>query len=145
MREIQQSEKNMADVQLDATSATLPGELQSAQEKLGALLRSAQELSLERYALADKMSTLIAELNPSSDTDKSSGSDVETDEGQGTSRREKSRSVMEQMEAMQAELQHLEAGLLWISVLEQVLVLRYVAFDPNTISVCCAGKSRADT
>jgi len=44
----------------------------------------------------------------------------------------KRRSVLEQMETMQVELQHLEAGLLWISVLEQVLVLRLV--DPEVQS-----------
>lgn len=95
------------------------------------LLRSAQDLSLERYALADKMSTLISELN--SGEAKSNGrTDEQRDAGQEATQEERQESVLERMETMQRELQHLEAGLLWISVLEQVLVLRYVG-----TTICC--------
>ena len=100
-----------AEDQLEETSATLPALLQSTQERLGALLKSAQDLSLQRYALADKMSTLVSEL----DSSVPKQSDSEEKRGQ---------TVLEQMEVMQAELAHFEAGLLWVSVLEQVLVLR---------------------
>ena len=100
-----------AEDQLEDTSATLPALLQSTQERLGALLRSAQDLSLQRYALADKISTLVSEL------DSSVPKQSDSDEKRG-------QTVLEQMEVMQAELAHFEAGLLWVSVLEQVLVLR---------------------
>ena len=68
------------------------------------------------------MSTLISELN----SDHGAGEESADGDTAVSDSKPKSRSVLEQMETMQVELQHLEAGLLWISVLEQVLVLRYV-------------------
>lgn len=94
------------------------------------LLRSAQDLSLERYALADKMSTLISELN-SGEAKSNGDTNGQRDAGQEATQ-ERQKSVLKRMETMQTELQHLEAGLLWISVLEQVLVLRYVG-----TTICC--------
>lgn len=111
-----------AEDQLEETSATLPALLQSTQERLGALLKSAQDLSLQRYALADKMSTLVSEL------DSSVPKQSDSDEKRG-------QTVLEQMEVMQAELAHFEAGLLWVSVLEQVLVLGWeIAADVGSRS-----------
>lgn len=59
------------------------------------------------------MSTLVSEL------DSSIPRQADADEKRG-------QTVLEQMEVLQAELAHFEAGLLWVSVLEQVLVLRWV-------------------
>ena len=108
-----------AETQLEETSATLPSVLQSTQERLGSLLKSAQDLSLHRYALADKISSLVSELDSSIPKQ----SDVDEKRGQ---------TVLEQMEVMQAELARFEAGLLWVSVLEQVLVLRCVAISSGS-------------
>ena len=66
------------------------------------------------------MSTLISELN----YDHGAGEESVDGDTAVSETKPKRRSVLEQMETMQVELQHLEAGLLWISVLEQVLVLR---------------------
>jgi hypothetical protein len=103
---------------LGDTSASLPALLQTTQERLGSLLSSAQDLSLQRYTLADKLSTLISEL------DSSASAATAEDQPDGPAVAVKGRTVLEQMEEMQDELARLEAGLVWVSVLEQVLALR---------------------
>ena len=88
--------------------------LQQAQVKLQQLLESAQSLSIERYALADKLANLVSDLDSS--TELNGTQNVEVSRGRQT--------VLEQMEVMSAELSRLEAGLAWINVLEQVVLLR---------------------
>ena len=101
-------------MQLQDTSSTLPGMLSNAQERLQQLLESAQSLSLERYALADKLANLVAELDSSAEMNG-------TQHAESSGRRQ---TVLEQMEVMSSELSRLEAGLAWVSVLERVVLLR---------------------
>lgn len=102
---------------MNETSAVLPGLLQSTQERLGEVLKSAQELSLERYALADRLSTLISELDSSTPK----GGQVDDTPLEA---RSGGKTVLEQMEEMKQELSKLEAGLVWVTILERVIVLR---------------------
>lgn len=91
----------------------MPKLLHETQDKLQLFLSSAQSLSLERYTLADKLATLVSELS-------SSTSDDEPEFPDGNQRK----SVLEQMEGLQAELGRLDAALSWVDVLERVLSLR---------------------
>ncbi len=108
---------------MNETSKTLPGLLQSTQERLQKLLESAQELSIKRYALADQLSTLISELDSSRGTDSkidgtnTNGNETQKEQSEG-------KTILEQMEELQNELSRLEAGLVWVGVIEQVVVLR---------------------
>ncbi|KAK8869829.1 hypothetical protein IAR55_000397 [Kwoniella newhampshirensis] len=110
-----------ASVELNETSAILPGILEETQEKLQTLLSSAQGLSLKRYELADKLANLVSEL--------SSNNDVES-EGE-TKDQPRGKTVLEQMEGMQDELGRLEAGLVWARALEQVVTLSEATLDPS--------------
>jgi hypothetical protein len=113
----------IADVQLESTSAQLPQLLEQTRTRLQSFLSSAQTLSLERYSLADRLANLVNELN----ADAPPISELTKGGYGGTT---SGRTVLEQMEGLQYELQRLEAGLAWVGVLEQVLVLRYVP-NPN--------------
>jgi hypothetical protein len=84
--------------------------LDETQEKLQVFLGSAQQLSLKRYALADKLATLVNELNAGQD-------------GQGA-QAEREGTLLEEMEKLQVELGRLEAGLAWVTVLERAMGLR---------------------
>jgi hypothetical protein len=97
-------------VQLEETSTLLPKLLYDTQTKLQNLLSSAQELSLQRYQLADKLAALVSELSseePSRET-------------------EQEHSVMEQMKIFQTELAKLQAALTWVTVLDQTVTIRWV-------------------
>ncbi|ORX39873.1 TIP-1 family-domain-containing protein [Kockovaella imperatae] len=120
-----QAKKRAADAELATTTSTLPDMLHAAQERLQKLLESAQSLSIQRYALADKLGNLIAELQSSAETD---GSSREEDNRSGN----RKQSVLEQMESMSSELARLEAGLAWATILEQVVVMSEQILSPQT-------------
>ena len=105
-----------AHVQLEETSAILPKLLEETQEKLQSFLSEAQGLSLQRYALADKLANLVSQLS----------SDRHDEDGALGEQSERGQTVLEQMQVLQAELRRLEAGLAWVTVLERVLTLRHV-------------------
>ena len=92
--------------------------LDETQTRLQALLTSAQKLSLERYTLADQLAGLVEGLERPADSGAAG-----TSEGTGMS---STGTLLQQMAVMQDELARLEAGLVWVSVLEKVLGLRYV-------------------
>ena len=96
-------------IQLEKTSSTLPSLLADTQTKLQEFLSSAQESSVERYTLVEKLSGLLSELDETQ----------EPLEGQ-----EQGQTLLEQIEGMQTELQRLEAGLAWAGMMEQILTLR---------------------
>lgn len=100
-------------IQLGETSSELPGVLETTQTKLQALLSDAQGLSLQRYALADKLANLVADLRSPVDGEPGPGADAQ--EGQ---------TLVQKMEGLQEELARLQAGLAWASLLERVLLLR---------------------
>lgn len=91
----------------------LPQVLEDTQTRLQTFLSSAQSLSLERYALADKLANLVNELDANAPP-------LESKDGYTRA----GRTVLQQMEGLQQELERLEAGLAWVGVLEQVLLLR---------------------
>ena len=98
--------------QLEETSATVPELLEVTQDKLQGLLKSAQSLSIERYALADKLANLFSQL------DSSAAESSETESPQ------QGKTVLEKMEALSQELARLETGLVWVELLEKVVLLR---------------------
>lgn len=61
------------------------------------------------------MSTLVSEIDSS-----------RAGEADGEDMQPRGKTVLEQMEDMQDELSRLEVGLVWVHVVEQVLLLRYV-------------------
>lgn len=94
----------------------LPTLLDSSQGEIQSLLSSAQDLSLRRYDLVDRLSRLIAEL----DTDVEDG--VEEDKGKGRGKG----TLLDQLEGLQTELERLQVSLDWISAVERVVLLRLV-------------------
>ncbi|ORY33806.1 TIP-1 family-domain-containing protein [Naematelia encephala] len=113
-----QEREAIASKELEETSRRLPILLEETQTKLEDFLSSAQSLSLERYALADKLAGLVSELSSEDDHDR---------ETQG-----RRKTVLEQLEEMQDELKRLEAGLAWATVLERVLLLSEITLNPSS-------------
>ncbi|WVW83112.1 hypothetical protein I302_105130 [Kwoniella bestiolae CBS 10118] len=104
-------------LELEVTTTTLPKQIEDTQAKLQALLSSAQELSLRRYSIADKLANLVEDLSgPTSSEDEPA--------------KEKGQSILSQLEVLQSELSRLEAGLAWAKVLEQVVILSEKTLDP---------------
>ena len=99
----------------------MPDLLAKTQERLQGFLSSAQSLSIERYALADKLAHLVSELSSSPVDDERTHDDLGGHTKQG-------KAVLEHMETLQHELARLEAGLAWATVLEQVMLLRWISF-----------------
>lgn len=94
----------------------LPSLLSNTQDSLQQLLQSAQELSLQRYNLADKLSELIGDISGSV-------------EGQGTldaeaKGRDKQKTILNELEGLQNDLGNLQAGLAWTNMLEEAVALR---------------------
>jgi len=114
---------------LEETSTLLPHLLDETQERLQTFLVDAQSLSLQRYALADKLASLVSDL---SRPDEEDGSDGQTKQG---------RTVLEQIERLQDELSRLEAGLAWATVLEQVILLRSVSMVVSPRLTICSEKA----
>ncbi|WWC61139.1 uncharacterized protein I303_103718 [Kwoniella dejecticola CBS 10117] len=111
-----------ASQELEETSKTLPLQIEQTQEKLQALLSSAQDLSLQRYSIADKIANLVSEISSPLLTP---ANDAPSDAKQGE-------SILGQLEVLQGELSRLEAGLQWAQVLEQVIILSEKVLDPNS-------------
>lgn len=105
--------------ELKETTAILPKLLEETQEQLQSFLSDAQGLSLQRYALADKLANLLAQLS----SDRHDEDSEQSESGQ---------TVLEQMQVLQAELQRLEAGLAWATVLERVLTLSERVLDARS-------------
>ncbi|OCF36565.1 hypothetical protein I316_01816 [Kwoniella heveanensis BCC8398] len=128
--------------ELEETSKTLPQQLADTQTRLQTLLSSAQELSLQRYKIADQLAHLVADLSSSSSPGADAADDdpirEQHDQGQGQRKgkeiaaRASSETILEQLEGLQAELGRLEAGLAWARVLEQVVVLSERTLDPSS-------------
>ncbi|KAL7423932.1 hypothetical protein Q5752_001517 [Cryptotrichosporon argae] len=108
-----------ADAELAASSKLLPSLLEETQAEIQRFLEDAQSLSLQRYALSDKLSSLLQELS-------SDAADRGNDEA-GVERR---RTVLEEMEELQRGIDQLQAGLAWVTMLENVLVLSEKVLDP---------------
>jgi hypothetical protein len=89
----------------------LPSLLETTQGEIQKLLSSAQDLSLRRYDLVDRLSRLIGELD----------SDQSQEEGEG-----KGGTLLDQLEGLQTELERLEVSLDWVSAVERVVQLRQV-------------------
>ncbi|KAK4688656.1 RAD50-interacting protein 1, partial [Tremellales sp. Uapishka_1] len=110
----------VAAAEVEETSSLLPKALEETQTRLQEFSSSAQNISLERYALADRLANLVKEL--------SSDAVLEVeDEGKAGQT-----TVLEQMESLQADLNKLEAGLAWASGLEQVVVLSERTLAPSS-------------
>lgn len=102
--------------QLAETTRTLPGLLNDAHDRLQKLLSEAQNLSLQRYTVADKLAGVINEISWEGSLD---GAEATSSDGQ-----QKSETLLRQMELLESELSRLEAGLTWVTVLEKVVLLR---------------------
>jgi hypothetical protein len=89
----------------------LPSLLETTQGEIQKLLSSAQDLSLRRYDLVDRLSRLIGELD----------SDQSQEEGEGNGG-----TLLDQLEGLQTELERLEVSLDWVSAVERVVQLRQV-------------------
>ncbi|WWC90049.1 uncharacterized protein L201_004981 [Kwoniella dendrophila CBS 6074] len=109
--------------ELEETTKSLPEQIESTQTKLQTLLSSAQELSLQRYSIADKLANLVSDLS-SSDTNTEQDDNVA--DGQT---KDNTESILSQLESLQSELGKLEAGLAWAKILEQVVVLSEKTLD----------------
>ncbi|AAW41871.2 hypothetical protein CNBB3130 [Cryptococcus deneoformans B-3501A] len=109
--------------ELQETSKALPSLLSNTQDSLQQLLQSAQELSLQRYNLADKLSELIGDISGSV-------------EGQGTldaeaKIRNKQRTILNELEGLQNDLGNLQAGLAWTNMLEEAVALSDSTLNPQ--------------
>lgn len=83
-------------------------------------MTSAQELSLQRYDLSDRLTRLVNDLAEEVPVPVLDG--VEGHEAKGG----RSETILSQLEGLQDELRRLEGSLAWIGVLERVVLLRYV-------------------
>ena len=90
------------------TSKELPILLEKTQSQLQEFLSTAQNLSLKRYDLGDRLTRLINDLSEEAPL---------LDEEGG-------RTVLTQLEGLEAELGRLEASLAWVGVVERVVSLR---------------------
>ncbi|OXM81277.1 hypothetical protein C364_01141 [Cryptococcus neoformans Bt63] len=109
--------------ELQETSKALPSLLSNTQDSLQQLLQSAQELSLQRYNLADKLSELIGDISGSV-------------EGQGTldaeaKGRDKQKTILNELEGLQNDLGNLQAGLAWTNMLEEAVALSDSILNPQ--------------
>ncbi|WVQ70105.1 uncharacterized protein L199_008330 [Kwoniella botswanensis] len=106
-------------LELEATTKSLPKQIEDTQARLQTLLSSAQELSLQRYSIADNLADLLSDISdgisPSIEVD-----DI----------RYKGESILGQLEVLQNQLCKLEAGLAWAKVLEQVVILSEKTLNP---------------
>ncbi|WVR05282.1 hypothetical protein IAU60_002294 [Kwoniella sp. DSM 27419] len=125
--------ENRAAKELEETGRTLPGQLEDTQERLQTLLASAQELSLQRYKIADQLAGIVTDLSSNGEAipdgqaeDTQKGDDAET--GQ----KAKELSVVGQLENLQDELGRLEAGLAWVQMLEEVVRLSETTLSPSS-------------
>ncbi|OCF54147.1 hypothetical protein L486_08343 [Kwoniella mangroviensis CBS 10435] len=107
-------------LELEETTKSLPKQIINTQARLQTLLSSAQELSLQRYSIADKLANLVSDV--------SDGNSHSTDDDSGI--RQKRESILGQLEVLQSELSRLEAGLAWAKVLEQVVILSERTLNP---------------
>lgn len=99
---------------LTETQDALPGAIAAATDALTSILDRAQKLSLERYALSDAVAGLLAELDSSA---------PRPDEEEGTPR-ERTRTLLEQVEDTHKALARAQAALAWSSVLQRILKMR---------------------
>jgi hypothetical protein len=81
---------------------------------------------LQRYALADKLAGLVGELSSGVDGVEEVDAGVGDGDGGYKRKRQGETTILERMEVMHGELSRLEAGLAWVTVLEKVMLLRYV-------------------
>ncbi|XAO24018.1 hypothetical protein I312_102808 [Cryptococcus bacillisporus CA1280] len=109
--------------ELQETSKALPSLLSKTQDSLQLLLQSAQELSLQRYNLADKLSELIGDISKSVE-----GEEILDAEATG---RDKQRTILNELEGLQNDLGNLQAGLAWTSMLEEAVALSDSTLDPQ--------------
>ncbi|WRT67124.1 uncharacterized protein IL334_004090 [Kwoniella shivajii] len=109
--------------EFEETSKLLPDQIEQTQSRLQVLLNSAQELSLNRYSIADKLSNLVSDI---SQTSQRGGVDIDKSiKGEGV-------TILDQLESLQSELNRLEAGLSWTRVLEQVITLSETTLNPSS-------------
>ncbi|WWD01416.1 hypothetical protein V866_008360 [Kwoniella sp. B9012] len=106
-------------LELEETTKSLPKQIEDTQARLQTLLSSAQELSLQRYSIADKLANLVSGISDGSSTSNEDGGI-----------RYKGESILGQLEVLQSELCRLEAGLAWAKVLEQVVILSEKTLNP---------------
>ncbi|KIR53163.1 hypothetical protein I315_04199 [Cryptococcus gattii Ru294] len=109
--------------ELQETSKALPSLLSKTQDSLQLLLQSAQELSLQRYNLADKLSELIGDISESVE-----GEEILDAEAAG---RDKQETILNELEGLQNDLGNLQAGLTWTSMLEEAVALSDSTLDPQ--------------
>ncbi|WVQ81558.1 hypothetical protein IAT38_003682 [Cryptococcus sp. DSM 104549] len=110
-----------AQSELAETSRELPPLLDQTHSGLQTLLHSAQELSIQRYDLADKVVNLVSDI----------GGGTKKDEGrEAVNKKTDSNPVLLQVELLQEELGKLEAGLAWAKILEEVVGLSEATLNP---------------
>ncbi|WVQ98696.1 hypothetical protein IAU59_005827 [Kwoniella sp. CBS 9459] len=129
--------EHKAALELEETGKTLPQQLTDTQTRLQTLLSSAQEISLQRYRIADQLASLVTDLSSSHNTGSLTHDDTPINGEQGEARSSLAGSsgsgtILEQLEGLQAELGRLEAGLAWAKVLEQVVVLSERTLDSKS-------------
>ncbi|WWC69475.1 uncharacterized protein I206_103416 [Kwoniella pini CBS 10737] len=109
-----EEKERQASKELEETTEALPKQIEVTQEKLQVLLSSAQELSIQRYSIADKLANLVSEIST-------------TGENQSNGQ-----SILNQLEILQNELSRLEAGLQWAKILEEVINLSEKTLNPTS-------------
>jgi hypothetical protein len=121
-------EKSEADsrARLAEAEAALPGAIAAAEAALGEILDRAQRVSLQRYALSDAVTALLAELSSTAPQAEAFEDDEDIwggDEERKTPA-QRAQTLLEKVEATHAALARSEAALAWGSVLERILNMR---------------------
>lgn len=115
--ELESAETELADV-----TSRLPNILQTTRATLRTVLDSAQSLSLERYALADEISSLVQDVF---------GDDASIEEDSGKQQTTADDKLLVRLEKLQERLEMLDIARKWAALLEKVMDLSQQALSPS--------------